>query len=219
MRSIEVKKCSYGSCPYCTPSSSNKAINYCGARKGSPLKVSSKIKTFPRICPLRKENTSIESRPQILDACCGGKMFWFDKENKNVLFTDIRREEFITGEGKNKRNRKVLPDQIEDFRNMSHSNESFRMVVFDPPHLFAGATSYMGRIYGRLDKKTWEEDLRKGFSECFRVLKPGGFLIFKWNESDVPLKEVLKLTEHKPLFGHPSGKAQKTHWLAFMKTW
>jgi len=25
------------------------------------------------------------------------------------------------------------------------------------------------------------------------------------------------LTEHKPLFGHPSGKAQKTHWVTFMK--
>lgn len=29
-----------------------------------------------------------------------------------MLFTDIRREEFTTGEGKHKRNRKVRPDQI-----------------------------------------------------------------------------------------------------------
>ena len=53
--------------------------------------------------------------------------------------------------------------------------------------------------------------------ECFRVLKDEGILIFKWNECDVPLKEVLKLTTYKPLFGHPSGKAQKTHWVCFMK--
>lgn len=25
----------------------------------------------------------------ILDACCGGRMFYFDKNNPNVLFTDI----------------------------------------------------------------------------------------------------------------------------------
>ena len=155
--------------------------------------------------------------PFILDACCGGRMFWFDKQNPNVLFTDIRSEEFTTGEGKHKRNRKVLPDQIEDFRDMSHSNESFKMVVFDPPHLFVGETSYMARIYGRLTRDKWQEDLRKGFSECFRVLKNDGILIFKWNESDIPLKEVLSLTDHKPLFGHPSGKAQATHWLCFMK--
>ena len=26
----------------------------------------------------------------ILDACCGGKMFWLDKNNKDVLFVDQR---------------------------------------------------------------------------------------------------------------------------------
>jgi hypothetical protein len=49
-----------------------------------------------------------------------------------------------------------------------------------------------------------------GFAECFRVLKKDGVLIFKWNEHDVPLKGVLELTPHKPLFGHPSGKQQRT---------
>ena len=27
---------------------------------------------------------------KILDVCCGSKMFWFDKNNKNVVFMDIR---------------------------------------------------------------------------------------------------------------------------------
>ncbi len=153
----------------------------------------------------------------ILDACCGPKYFWFDKSNPDVLFTDIREEQHITGTGKNRRVRTVKPDEISDFRNMRYADESFKMVVFDPPHLFLGENSYMSKIYGKLDKRTWEEDLRLGFSECFRVLKNDGFLIFKWNESDVPLKEVLKLTDHQPLFGHPSGKSQKTHWICFMK--
>lgn len=160
----------------------------------------------------------METDKKILDACCGPKYFWFDKNNPDVLFTDIRNEEHVTGTGKNERTRKITPDQISDFRNMKYPDASFKMVVFDPPHLFVGENSYMGKIYGRLDRKTWEKDLRKGFSECFRVLEPEGTLIFKWNESDVPLKDILKLTEYKPLFGHPSGKAQKTHWLCFMKS-
>lgn len=123
----------------------------------------------------------------------------------------------VTGTGKNARVRSVIPDRVHDFRNMDYPDESFKMVVFDPPHLFVGEKSYMAVIYGRLDKNTWEDDLRKGFSECFRVLKNEGFLIFKWNESDVPLRKVLALTDYKPLFGHPSGKAQATHWVCFFK--
>ena len=75
----------------------------------------------------------------------------------------------------------------------------------------------MAQSYGRLNKETWEIDIKMGFSECFRVLEDGGTLIFKWNECDIPLKQILKLTDQKPLFGHPSGKSQKTHWVCFMK--
>ena len=156
--------------------------------------------------------------PLILDACCGGRQFWFNKENPNVLFADQRvMEPKVVGSGKDARIRKCLPDKVMDFRNMDIADQTFKLVVFDPPHLFLGENSYMAQSYGRLDKQTWREDIRKGFSECFRVLKDEGILIFKWNECDVPLKEVLKLTTYKPLFGHPSGKAQKTHWVCFMK--
>lgn len=156
---------------------------------------------------------------KILDACCGGRMFWFNKEHPDVLYADERvLQPTVIGKGKDARTRKCLPDVVHDFRKMSFDNEQFQMVVFDPPHLFLGQNSYMAANYGRLDKKTWREDIRKGFSECFRVLKDDGVLVFKWNEADVPLKEVLKLTEYNPLFGHPSGKAQKTHWLIFTKS-
>ena len=153
----------------------------------------------------------------ILDACCGCRGFWFDKKNPLVLFADKRSMIQTTGTGKNLRTRKVLPDKKMDFRKMDIDDEVFDLVVFDPPHLFLGEKSYMAKIYGFLDKKTWEEDLTKGFCECFRVLKTRGVLIFKWSSYNVPLKTVLKLTPQKPLFGHPSGKAQKTHWVCFMK--
>ncbi len=73
----------------------------------------------------------------------------------------------------------------------------------------------MFKKYGGL-KKTWQDDLRDGFKECFRVLQTDGVLIFKWNENQIKVSDVLLLTDKKPLFGHPSGKASNTHWLCFM---
>lgn len=162
--------------------------------------------------------TELENKT-ILDACCGGRMFWFDKKHPATLFVDRRiMPPKKVGTGKDERIRSCLPDVQMDFRNLDLPSEHFSLVVFDPPHLFLGENSYMAQSYGFLDKQTWREDLRKGFAECFRVLKTGGILIFKWNETDVLTSEILELTEQQPLFGHKSGKAQKTHWVTFMKT-
>jgi len=157
------------------------------------------------------------SKKQILDVCCGGRMFWFDKRNPNTLFLDIR----IMPPKKmtNGATLEVKPDKVMDFRKLELPDDSFSLVVFDPPHIKkrGGKNSWMADKYGELDKKTWKDDLANGFSECFRVLKTSGVLIFKWSEFDIPLREVLALTPVKPLFGHKSGKQQKTHWVCFMK--
>ncbi|NYJ27533.1 methyltransferase domain-containing protein [Allomuricauda sp. ARW1Y1] len=155
----------------------------------------------------------------ILDACCGGKMFFFDKNHPDVLFQDVRVvKTTMVGNGRNSRKFEVSPNVVADFRNMPYKDNSFTMVVFDPPHLTSlGKKSYMAKKYGMLDKETWRKDLTEGFNECFRVLKPNGILIFKWNEHDIKVSEVLKCAPIPPLFGHPSGKTQKTHWICFMK--
>ena len=150
----------------------------------------------------------------ILDAACGSKMFWFDKENPDVLFADIRQEEHVLCDG---RKLSISPDIQMDFRDMPFSDGSFKLVVFDPPHLNnLGKSSWMGKKYGILNK-TWQEDIKQGFSECLRVLEPNGILIFKWNESQIRVSEILKLIDVQPLFGHKSGKQQLTHWMCFMK--
>jgi hypothetical protein len=77
--------------------------------------------------------------------------------------------------------------------------------------------SWIRKKYGVLDSQTWREDITQGFAECFRVLKPNGTLIFKWNEVSISLKEILTLTNEKPVLGHPSGKRMGTHWVLFMK--
>lgn len=147
----------------------------------------------------------------ILDACCGSKMFWFDKENEAALYMDKRKlsDELCDG-------RKLIinPDIIGDFRNMPFENNKFKLVIFDPPHLInAGEKSWLAKKYGKLDS-SWPIDIKKGFDECMRVLDEYGVLIFKWNEEQIKLKDILKEIEYKPLIGN---KRAKTHWLVFMK--
>lgn len=156
---------------------------------------------------------------KILDVCCGGRAFWFDKKHPDALFVDKRvMSPRVVGIGRNARTRSCLPDKVMDFRALELPDNTFNLVVFDPPHLKTlGQNSYTAAMYGVLDKENWKDDLKKGFAECFRVLKQDGVLIFKWCEYEIPLKQVLELTPIKPLFGHPSGKAQKTHWITFMK--
>lgn len=149
---------------------------------------------------------------KVLDACCGSRMFWFNKENKDVVFMDKRKEyeELSTGHVIN-----VNPDVVGDFRDMPFEDETFYHVVFDPPHLLsAGDNSWLAKKYGKLDKGTWEEDLKQGFNECLRVLKYGGTLIFKWNEEQIKLRDLLKVIDYPPLYGN---KRAKTHWVAFLK--
>lgn len=152
--------------------------------------------------------------PPVLDPACGPRMMWFDKNDPRAIFGDIRTETYTLCDG---RALEVSPDIELDFRDLPYPENTFRLVVFDPPHLERlGPRAYMRAKYGQL-LSTWREDLAQGFAECFRVLKPEGVLIFKWNETQIPVSEILALTSEQPLFGHKSGKNSKTHWITFMK--
>lgn len=141
----------------------------------------------------------------ILDACCGSRMFWFDKHNPNALFID-KRSETVTAKDRDKiRAIEIKPDIVADFTNLPFEDNSFYMVVFDPPHLKTlGETSWMAKKYGKLPTN-WQEVIKAGFDECMRVLKPNGTLVFKWNESEIKANEVLSLIPYEPLFGHTTG--------------
>jgi len=156
----------------------------------------------------------------ILDACCGSRMFWFDKENPDVLFADIRTEKVEVKDSTCKTGIRVVeikPDIEIDFRNMPFKDNTFKMVVFDPPHLNKlGKSSWMAKKYGVL-LPTWELDIKTGFNECMRVLEPYGTLIFKWNANQITVNQIINAIGHQPLFGHKSGKQANTHWMAFIK--
>ncbi len=147
----------------------------------------------------------------ILDVCCGSRMFWLDKDGPYTVFMDNRVLHDVLCDG---RRLDIEPDIIGDFRDIPFDDDAFYLVVFDPPHLLkVGENSWLAKKYGRLSE-TWREDLRQGFSECMRVLKPYGVLVFKWNEEQISFREVLKVIGQEPLFGDRRGK---TRWVVFMK--
>lgn len=99
---------------------------------------------------------------KILDACCGSKMFWFDKEHKETVYMDRRTLDTTLCDG---RKLIVKPNILADFRNIPFDDETFYLVIFDPPHLLkAGDTSFLKLKYGRLDE-TWKEDIKQGLTE------------------------------------------------------
>jgi hypothetical protein len=152
--------------------------------------------------------------PPMLDACCGSRMFWFNRSNPLALYMDKREEQHVLCDG---RELKISPDVVADFTDMPFPDESFWLVVFDPPHMNSlGANSWLAKKYGRLIGD-WRDDLREGFAECFRVLKTNGTLVFKWNTTDISLDEVLALAPCPPVFGHTTGRQAKTVWATFFK--
>ena len=153
---------------------------------------------------------------QVLDPCSGSRKFYFNKSAPFVIYGDIRDESYVQCDG---RTLNVHPDQQMDVTDLPFADESFALVVFDPPHLkYAGKNSYMAQSYGVLPEDPLSF-LKKGFDECWRVLKPEGTLIFKWNTNQISLPIVLRTLGRPPLFGNrkPGGKKGETYWMVFFK--
>lgn len=79
---------------------------------------------------------------EVLDACCGSRMFWFDKEDPRALFMDNRTvdNELLC----DNRRLTVKPDVVADFTAIPFEDESFSLVVFDPPHLLLYSACFGG---------------------------------------------------------------------------
>lgn len=86
----------------------------------------------------------------IIDVCCGSRMFHFDKNNSSVVFMDKRKVKTTLCDG---RILNVNPDIVADFKNIPFENNSFSLVIFDPPHLIkVGEKSWLYKKYGKLPK-------------------------------------------------------------------
>ena len=160
------------------------------------------------------------SNKKILDATCGSRSIWFNKNHPAAVYCDKREEEFELAFGKARTSvRKIVvnPDIVCDFTDLPFEDSTFSLVIFDPPHLIrAKETAWLVKKYGKLDDN-WKQMIHDGFCECMRVLKADGVLVFKWSEHDIPSADVWKAIGQKPLFGHHSGKKSTTFWGCFMK--
>lgn len=147
-------------------------------------------------------------------------MFWFDRNDSRTVFIDKRRERHELPDKSSaggKRTLVIEPDIVADFTDLPFAGKRFSLVVFDPPHFARnGNNGWMAKKYGTLSGD-WREQIRKGFLECFRVLRPQGTLVFKWNENEVSVKEILALTPERPLFGNRYGRHLESHWIVFIK--
>lgn len=147
----------------------------------------------------------------ILDACCGARMFYYRKHDDRVIYNDCRELSTILCDG---RKFEIAPDDEYDFRSLPWSNNSFKLIIFDPPHLTrAGKTSWLAKKYGVLPKD-WKSFLADGFKELWRVLDKDGVLLFKWSTDQIPFSEVKQCFPAEPLLGDKKGK---TRWTVFVK--
>jgi len=172
------------------------------------------------------DGISRESVPeQILDATCGGQSIWLPghKDNEDTLYID-KREEKSGFHGQEGRTYGVQLDEREDFRDLPYADESFNLVVFDPPYVLRedGMAQLSGHVikkYGALHAETWQSDLRRGFEELWRVLTPGGTLVFKFADNEVDFRDILELAPADPLFGTTTKKNSKVEnrWFVFYK--
>lgn len=156
---------------------------------------------------------------EILDACCGGRMWWWDKAHPLAVYMDKR--EAPAGSRPTRPNWECNPDIVGDFRAMPFADGAFRLVVFDPPHIIRDEPrGVIGLYYGALPRDTEQDDLRRGFAECWRVLAQGGTLVFKWAGD---IERVRPHFPSTPIVGTRSGRRVKgdsalpTRWFVFYK--
>ena len=78
----------------------------------------------------------------VLDATCGSKMIWFNKNNKLAVYVDKRELDceaiWTSGDGQSTRYCNIHPDIIADFTDLPFEDNTFYHIIFDPPHLVDG---------------------------------------------------------------------------------
>jgi len=166
--------------------------------------------------PLKIKEEKPLSAKFILDACCGGRMFWFNKKHPNTIYVDIRKEE--KGFIKYEKNYEVNPDIIADVQKLPFKEKSFKLIIFDPPHLVNYNSGIMFQKYGSLNNN-YKDFLSNAFKELWRVLDDYGVINFKWNNQNVKIREILEIIKEIPLCGTKavSKKNSNTYWFCFMK--
>lgn len=173
----------------------------------------------------------------VLDATSGLRSMWFNKNNPYAIFLDCdsddvlyaRKEKYNRLRGMPGRKPALnfrVPTTPGDFRHLPYPDGRFKIIVFDPPHRSdSGRNSFFGTRYALLNPETWPRDMKEAANELWRVLAPFGVLLFKWSDSQIKFKDILRLFfPARPFFGQISAGAKaksggKAHtcWFCFVK--
>lgn len=148
---------------------------------------------------------------KILDACCGRRLFWYDKEHPEVTYIDIRAA--------------VKPDRIMDCTATSFKDNFFDFIVFDPPHCSYSENNkgIFKEKYGGYTAAKTRVFIKEAFMEFERILKKDGLVVFKWNTHSQKLNVILSLIGNfEVLFGHLAAQKTKyssqTYWMLLKLT-
>ena len=104
---------------------------------------------------------------KILDVTCGGRSIWFNKQHPLCIYCDKREYEQTFGNTQpSTRHIKVHPDMIADFTDLPFDDNTFNLVVFDPPHIISekGDNRWLTKAYGHYKSKEQAlESVRGGY--------------------------------------------------------
>ena len=157
---------------------------------------------------------------RVLDATCGGRSIWIDKDHADAVYADLRIREpgFHGHEG---RTYAVQPDVQCDYRDLPFGADTFDAAVIDPPHVTRGngmeqLSGVVVKKYGALHAETWQDDLRRALAELWRVVHTAGTVVLKFNDVGVDFESVISLAPEEPLVGTTTKKNNtETRWFLF----
>jgi len=108
---------------------------------------------------------------KIADITYGKGVFW---KNVDLNQYDFFPSDIIT-----------CPDTLYDFKNLPYQNDSFDVIVFDPPYAHNPGRMIVDANYqnAATTKGFYHKDImnlyKEGMTEAYRCLKPGGILLVK----------------------------------------
>lgn len=146
---------------------------------------------------------------KILDMTAGGRNIWLDKFCPDAVFVDHRVA--------------MNPDVVADSTCLPFDNESFDLIVFDPPHGNFGVGSNQSRLYGSYTLSEIREFMRGAAAEAHRVGRAEALMAFKWCNHDMRHDWALAILDPwwRALFGHVvsirSRHASTSQWFMLSK--
>lgn len=154
---------------------------------------------------------------------------WYNKEDSETIYFDRRKGPiFIRTRNITRVKGEIKPDVLGVWQYLPFQDNIYNLALFDPPHEIGDYEtavkhrhSVYSQLYMTLQPQVWIKDLFNATRELARVVKPGGFIIFKWNDRARPLKRVVALFPSiaKPLFFNQIKNSNRstTFWVVFRK--